>query len=305
MKKTLNIAALFLLAACGESAVHTAEQPVRTQASSAVAEQAEKKAEQPKETVTDKREKLLAQFAAQTAEIEARLKKASPQEADRLYEQFESAPREGSILSQLNDVEGEWLNNFYSAPHWKETESGGWRPTALLRKKKQQAAAVGLEYVYLSEGEGVLRLKSDFMLNLFGCCVSPDYHAYLDTLAETQKSVVATDAAVHVSWPELGDKVALWESFLSEYPNSRLKEQAESYYQGYLELFLLGADNTPTYIEDHVYPAYDAAWQYFIASNPESPVSAFLKTIRGKPRDEAVEIIKQYWIKRFGRPLIH
>ncbi|MDO1509728.1 MULTISPECIES: hypothetical protein [unclassified Neisseria] len=308
MKTKLSLTALsVLLAACGEPAGNAVAPPQsETAASSVKAQAVSEVAQSGLTTDTDaERSALLAQFAAETREIERKLEKATPQEADELYERYEAGLwKENGVLSRLNDLDGQWLGDFYSAPYWKETERN-LRPTALFRQRQRQAAAVGLEYVDVGEGAAVLRPQANYLPELFECCVSSDYYVYLNIKAAQDEQEAFSDAAVNVSWPELGNIIVKWERFLAEYPQSRLKKRAEQDYAFYAGAFLRGLDNTPTYSDDgtRVYPEYAAAWQYFIAANPDSPISGLLKKIRGKPRAEAFDIIDQYWRHHFGEPL--
>ncbi|MBK5252414.1 MAG: SH3 domain-containing protein [Peptostreptococcaceae bacterium] len=101
--------------------------------------------------------------------------------------------------------------------------------------------------VYMAEGMYYIEPDPQFLLGNFKTNISDDLFDYLTYRAEEVESHTFHDAAVIITWNELGDRIVDWENFLSKYPDSPYRDDAKSMYDVYLYTFLIGADNTPAY----------------------------------------------------------
>jgi len=76
--------------------------------------------------------------------------------------------------------------------------------------------------------------------------ISEDISDYFELCAIESDQLSAKDAALVISWDELGDRVLAAEKFLSEHSGSVAKGEVLYRYTRYLWMYMLGLNNTPT-----------------------------------------------------------
>ena len=257
-----------LLAACGKK-----EQPPATaNTSSAATAAASQSAADPMP------DNPIQQFAWHTREIKRLLARATPTQADSLYEQHLAKTTE--LLEKINRQEDSLLDNYYSDAYWETGSSGAViRPTPVMQAKQEELAAAGLQFWDVGETIVIVRPVPDYYYKLFGSTVSPDYRDYLAITAEQEKNLDIVDASVAVSWQELGNRVHAWEDFIRQYPNSKLAANARIRYADYQRVYLTGADNSPVFDENGFDPHNNEArtdWQRYRREYPQSATAALI-----------------------------
>ncbi len=104
---------------------------------------------------------------------------------------------------------------------------------------------------------------------------------YVRFRAREDTDLVAGDASLGLTWPQLGDRLKRWEDFARSHP--RLQETDSEVKHEVLTLawmFLFGLDNTPTYDkEGRIEPGLAAAWRGFVKSNASSRFTPLLREI--------------------------
>lgn len=229
---------------------------------------------------TPKPDDLLAQFNWYRDRVRHDLAGSTPAQADVLYEQFR-ADIDG-LLKTLNQREQTFLETY--SDYWTyddKTETS--HPNDEMKKRSATLAEVGLEYWYVGEGMAVIRPQADYYWQLFGKHVSPDYADFLRIEAEQNKELVFNDAALAISWQQLGGYVLAWEEFLQRHPKSKLNTTARCHYGRYAETYLLGINNTPTrdYDTKQLLPEVKAEWLRMRQQHPASPVTKLTLTVEG------------------------
>ena len=223
---------------------------------------------------------LLAQFNWYRDRVQHDLAGASPAQADALYEQFRADIN--ALLKTLNQREQAFLENY--SDHWtydEKTQTS--HPNAEMQKHSAAVAEADLEYWYVGEGMAVIRPLADYYWKLFGSHVSPDYADFLRIEAEQNKTLVFNDAALAISWEQLGGYALAWEEFLQRHPKSKLDTTARCHYGRYAETYLLGVNNTPTrdYDTKALLPEVKTEWQRMRQQHPESTLAKLTLAVEG------------------------
>jgi hypothetical protein len=135
--------------------------------------------------------------------------------------------------------------------------------------------------VYSAEGMYYIEPNPQFLLGNFKTNISDDLFDYLTYRGEEVESHTFHDAAVIISWNELGDRIIDWENFLSDYPDSQYNEDAKSMYDVYLYTFLIGANNTPAYEypTEILDPALLESYKRYISEFPQSSFTPILEDL--------------------------
>lgn len=141
----------------------------------------------------------------------------------------------------------------------------------------------GVEVVY---GEGNLYRAEDdaFLASLAGRLPAGLLREFVEFSA-SESTIFVDDAAIVVPWPELGQRLARWETFARMHPTLPETKAVVTPEIGRLrEFFVCGVANTPTYeplggalrtIEPRVLEAYEP----FVAANPASATTPLLRSV--------------------------
>ena len=75
-----------------------------------------------------------------------------------------------------------------------------------------------------------------------------------------------------ISFTEVSERIIYWENYLNRYPNSKLFYKSKEYYSEYLNDYLFGMDNTPTYDFETklILDETKKEFNRFIKANPKS-----------------------------------
>ncbi|MCR4033577.1 MULTISPECIES: hypothetical protein [Flavobacterium] len=233
----------------------------------------------PQNSETDS-EALLASFSKKRLEVIQKLKTLSAEEADALYEKYSS--ENSSLLHAIMEKENTLLEKFYN-----EDE-----------KDKEAVKLFGKELVkhqlnYDEIGEGIVEIttKNDFYYTIFKDYVTSDYKDYLYLISEENKMTYSSDAALVISFKDLGDRIISWENFMTKYPNSKLIPSVKEQYKFYQLDYLFGQDNTPTVEranELYIYPENILEFDRFEKKYPKSPTVPLIHLFRENFKNENV-----------------
>lgn len=149
-------------------------------------------------------------------------------------------------------------------------------PASTLRR-------AGVEVVY---GEGNLYRAEDgaFLASLARGLPAGPFREFVDFYA-SESAIFASDAAIVVPWPELGQRLARWETFARTHPNLPETKGVVTPETGRLrEFFVCGVSNTPTYeppggARRTINPRVLEAYEQFAEGNPASETTPLLRNI--------------------------
>jgi hypothetical protein len=219
-------------------------------------------------------EKLTAQFKTATEKIKEQGKNANPEQANALYDKLVADNNE--LINKMILSESGLLDEYYT--HFSGTDN---KPDDEVTTKSRILEKAGLEIWDIGEGIAEIRTVPDYYKNIFSARVTKDYQAYIDILAEDDKTLYQADAAINISWQDLGKRVINWENFTLNYPESKLIKEAAGWYKLYRYAFFNGYDNTPTgeHDSDKLYPEVKEAFEKFVVKYPSSPSTPYVKQL--------------------------
>ncbi|WP_116787567.1 hypothetical protein [Flavobacterium psychrotrophum] len=220
-------------------------------------------------------EKSVAQFKEANDKIKIQVNTATPQQANTLYDKLIIENNE--LIGKISEKEANLLDEYYT--HFSGTNND--KPDQEVKIKSSILEKTGLEIWEIGEGVAEVRTVPDYYKNIFSDKVTKDYKAYIDILAEDDKTLYQADAAINISWQDLGKRLINWENFTLNYPESNLIEKGTGWYKLYQDAYLNGYDNTPTseHDSDKLYPEIKEAFEEFITSYPLSPTTPYIKQL--------------------------
>lgn len=224
---------------------------------------------------------LTDEFTSGKTAIQKQLKTLSKTEANRLYKTYQEKNYE--IIAKIDKKEHLLLENFYS---YFFNEGNGKTPPDSIQQKEVLLKKAGLKFSEDGEGGVYFAPHHLFYYNIFKDYVTDDYREYLALEAEDNKELWAADAAIDISWKELGEKVLGWENFVKKYPQSDLYPDANNTYCTYQYWFLFGLDNTSVMentegsdMHNKIYPEVKKDMEDFVKNYPDSPAAKRAKRI--------------------------
>ena len=171
----------------------------------------------------------------------------------------------------------------------------------------------------MGEGDWYLQEDPDFLLNS-GESLTGDYRDYLHFYVDQSRQRVAEDAALMISWDELGRRIGRWERFGAAHPS--LPETGtvlEPEIRKMMTWYLLGLDNTRAYdfskkgaIDPKLLESYGA----FLERNSESRYSPLISRIyeslrasEGRMSSQLLDLLKgagyrNWWLEREAEKLL-
>jgi hypothetical protein len=233
----------------------------------------------PQTSETDS-EALLASFSKKRLEVVQKLKTLSAEEANALYEKYSS--ENSSLLHAIMEKENTLLEKFYNEDE-KDKEAVKLFGKELIKHQ--------LNYDEIGEGIVEITTKNDFYYTIFKDYVTNDYKDYLYLISEENKMTYSSDAALIISFKDLGDRIISWENFMTKYPNSKLIPSVKEQYKFYQLDYLFGQDNTPTVERAndlYIYPENIQEFDRFEKKYPKSPTVPLIHLFRENFKDENV-----------------
>ena len=140
----------------------------------------------------------------------------------------------------------------------------------------------GLE-LCMTEGMYYFDVTYDYFYNNFKDRVSPSLLEYLSIRKDELKQGFSEDAGMLIGFEDLYQRVKRWEDFLAKYPTSLKSEEANYFYQTYLETLLTGMDNSRTFnfenntLIPEVKSIYERVMQEDSISNSGRVITAYYK----------------------------
>jgi hypothetical protein len=161
----------------------------------------------------------------------------SPRQADMLYK----ATRH-FVEDQLTLLKGEGhLMEWYY-----DLSNPATQPDS-IRHELKLYQSVGLEAWDIGEGYLELRTVPDFYVRIFDKYVSSDYASFMKVACAEDSVLYQADAGLIIPFSAIAQRLLNWEQFIKDFPASDLKGEAKEKYIAYLNGYLLGEDNTPTF----------------------------------------------------------
>jgi|GEM_PF-1932797 len=103
-------------------------------------------------------------------------------------------------------------------------------------------------HIYAAEGDFYLESDPQYFLQRFGSKLSKAFREYLKLKSVEVDRHFAQDAGLIISWNELSDRIAAWESFIQKYPDTDYAAEArQEYFERYLYFYVNGLDNSRLY----------------------------------------------------------
>lgn len=224
---------------------------------------------------------LTDEFISAKKKIEKQLPALSKTEANKLYVTYHEKSFE--IISKIELKEHLILENFYSIFFNEENSQV---PHDSIQKKHKLLKNAELDF--FEEGEGVVSIRPHhlFYYKIFKNYITDDYKEYLALEAKDNEKLWVADAAIVISWKELGEKVLSWENFVEKYSQSDLYTDAKNTYSTYQYWFLFGLDNTSvtentdgSNMHNKIYPEIKKDMEEFVKKHPDSPAAKRAKRI--------------------------
>jgi hypothetical protein len=140
-----------------------------------------------------------------------------------------------------------------------------------FRKKISDNGMVFLQ----SEGTFYIDEHHNYLFNAFSQYVSVPVNKLLELRRDEMRKGFSEDAALLISFEEVGERVRNWEQLLEQNPTLKLQEEAKNYYNLYLSTFLTGLDNSPVFDRgtNKLLPEAKQAFEDYIKKYGESPGS--------------------------------
>ncbi len=119
------------------------------------------------------------------------------------------------------------------------------------------------------------------LFDLFDRKVSPALQQFLTLRLQTFKQPSMSDAALLITWDELGYRAASWEALAMEYPHFVMVEEATHRAQWMSAMFLAGSDNTSIYDYEtkNILPETRNAWESAVQRYPNSELATKTKAL--------------------------
>lgn len=230
---------------------------------------------------------IYQQYAWLNRKTAAQLAQTTPEQANKLYDAYRQESDE--ILQQINNKEIDLLQNYTADQYWTLNEASGIpTPTPIMQHKQNELAKVGLRLVDVGGGLAEIAAAKNTESLLFADKVSPDYRDFIQQQDIESNTLAEIDDAIVIPWADLGARVAFWEKFIKQYPQSPLAQEAQQRMQWNAAAFLFGTKNTPIEvaplqpkgdIQEEVARNFDEinhAWTVFSRQYPQSPITALI-----------------------------
>lgn len=273
----LSVLLVAALTSCRKE--NAADEPVLAESEETVSDTVTSQLSQPEKGINELK-LLLDEFTADKTAVQQQLKSLSKTEANKLYKAYHEKNFEA--IAKIEKKEHLILENFYSI---FSNEENGKAPHDSIQQKEALLKKAGLKFSEDGEGGVYFSPHHLFYYNIFKDYVTDDYKEYLALEAKDNEELWAADAAIGISWKELGEKVLGWENFVHKYPKSDLYADVNNTYSTYQYWFLFGLDNT-TVMENtegsnhnKIYPEIKKDMEEFVNTHPDSPTAKRAKRI--------------------------
>lgn len=204
--------------------------------------------------------------------------KAGTKTADKMILKYKDY-----LMAFINSEKIDWnkiekLNEYYSYEKGLEKDKIN---DADLKAYYEGFIDAGCKFISL---EGMLTPIVDYeWLSRYNSYLSPDVAAFISLNAVESNQIAAEDGGLVITWDQLSERVYGAEKYLSDYPDSALKDDAAELYQKYLEFYMIGLNNTPI-VDDYatgvVRKDVLKSYERFIEKYPDSATAIIIGAYR-------------------------
>ena len=243
---------------------------------------------------------LFEKFATDKKETMEKLKSLNKEEANNLYEEYQA--QNNHTLYDIEDALAGFLDSIYNDTNGENFTDKDWADANKILNKYD------LELWDIGEGMVTIRELPHLYYDMFKDYVTDDYKEYLKIWAKDNEKLYQADAGLLVSFEEIGERIVTWESFLNQYPDTKLNIKVNALLNSYREDYLLGMDNTPTLdggydnipitVDEVAKKEYDR----FMKKYPNSPTVELIKYFIENYKNENIyELIKSKIFEKFEK----
>ena len=218
---------------------------------------------------------LFEKFATDKKETIEKLKSLNKEEANNLYEEYQA--QNNNTLYDIEDALAGFLDSIYNDTNGENFTDKDWADANKILNKYD------LELWDIGEGIVTIRELPNLYYDIFKDYVTNDYKEYLKIWAKDNEKLYQADAGLLVSFEEIGERIVTWESFLNQYPDTKLNIKVTALLNSYREDYLLGMDNTPT---------LDGGYDNIPVTVDEVAKKEYDRFMKKYPNSPTVELIK-------------
>ena len=220
---------------------------------------------------------LFEKFATDKKETIEKLKSLNKEEANNLYEEYQA--QNNNTLYDIEDALAGFLDSIYNDTNGENFTDKDWADANKILNKYD------LELWDIGEGIVTIRELPSLYYDVFKDYVTDDYKEYLKIWAKDNEKLYQADAGLLVSFEEIGERIVTWESFLNQYPDTKLNIKVNALLNSYREDYLLGMENTPT---------LDGGYDNIPITVDEVAKKEYDRFMKKYPNSPTVELIKYF-----------
>jgi hypothetical protein len=100
---------------------------------------------------------------------------------------------------------------------------------------------------HVEEGDAYMSVHIGRLITRVGPFLTGAMRRYVELIRREQEQPCCGDAAIMISWDDLGDRAAAFDRFVVDHPNAAASAEASTKRRQYLGLLLTGSENTPAF----------------------------------------------------------
>ena len=139
--------------------------------------------------------------------------------------------------------------------------------------------------IWAEEGNPYYDLNRQYLAKKYEKYISPAYYEWLNHLDKTAK--LTNDAALTITPDELREYIVYLEKFKEKYPDFVDINGVNLILNGYLEIYLMGLDNTRVFIdwENKMNPEFKSSYEKFLSENKDSKYYNMVEELYNKAKE--------------------
>lgn len=134
-----------------------------------------------------------------------------------------------------------------------------------------------IKTIYMGDGIYIYDRDINYVMDLFVPYLPKDQAEFVKKMAKDNDQTLMDDTETQINYHQLIQRATFWGEFMTLYPNSILKDQAQQLFHQYLYVMFVGSENTP--ITNKTVQAINNPKHFkqlrYLAKNPESPLSPY------------------------------
>lgn len=133
--------------------------------------------------------------------------------------------------------------------------------------------------LFMTEGNFYVDVQPDFFYETFKNNSSPSLKTFLELRDRELKNTFSEDAMLLISFNDLADRIYNWNKYLHDYPDTKMKHEANYFYEIYLETYLTGMDNTSLFDRESriLLPEVKQSYESYINNYPDTKPGMIIK----------------------------